>query len=62
MGAFGEASIQDVARRVMPCPLPTIARLILAVAVRIVGDAWKLTRRVQPVCARNSASFSDGVM
>ena len=35
MGAFGEASIQDVARRVMPCSLPTIARLILAVAVRI---------------------------
>jgi hypothetical protein len=26
MGGFGEASIQDVARRVMPCPLQVLPR------------------------------------
>jgi hypothetical protein len=35
MGGFGEASIQDGARRVMPCPLPTIARLTVTGAVGI---------------------------
>jgi hypothetical protein len=38
----GEASTQDVARRVMPCPLPTMTRLTVAgavgIPVRVVGD------------------------
>jgi hypothetical protein len=39
MGGFGETSIQDVARRVMPALSPTIARLTVAGLVGIwVGD------------------------